>query len=30
MEMRFVYNSDQPAMYRVKTLRGFERIIKDL
>lgn len=28
--MRFVYNSDQPAMYRVKTLRGFERIIKDL
>lgn len=27
---RFVYNSDQPAMYRVKTLRGFERIIKDL
>ena len=30
MEMRFVYNSDQPAMYRVKTLRGFERIIRDL
>lgn len=30
MEMRFVYNSDQAAMYRVKTLRGFERIIKDL
>ena len=30
MEMRFTYNSDQPAMYRVKTLRGFERIIKDL
>lgn len=30
MEMRFVYNSDQPAMYRIKTLRGFERIIRDL
>lgn len=30
MEMRFVYNSDQVAMYRVKTLRGFERIIRDL
>ena len=30
MEMRFTYNSDQPAMYRVKTLRGFERIIRDL
>lgn len=30
MEMKFVYNSDQPAMYRVKTLRGFERIIRDL
>ena len=29
MEMRFVYNSDQVAMYRVKTLRGFERIIRD-
>lgn len=28
--MRFVYNSDQVAMYRVKTLRGFERIIRDL
>ena len=28
MEMRFTYNSDQPAMYRVKTLRGFERIIE--
>ena len=27
--MRFVYNSDQVAMYRVKTLRGFERIIRD-
>lgn len=30
MEMRFVYNSDQPTVYRVKTLRGFERIIRDL
>ena len=30
MEMRFAYNSDQVAMYRVKTLRGFERIIRDL
>ena len=29
MEMRFVYNSDQVAMHRVKTLRGFERIIRD-
>ena len=28
MEMRFVYNSDQVAMYRVKTLRGFERMIE--
>ena len=28
MEMRFAYNSDQSAMYRVKTLRGFERIIR--
>ena len=27
--MRFVYNSDQPAMFRVKTLREFERIIRD-
>lgn len=26
--MRFTYNSDQVAMYRVKTLRGFERIIE--
>lgn len=25
MEMKFVYNSDQVAMYRVKTLRGFDR-----
>lgn len=30
MEMRFTYNSDQCAMYRVKTLRGFERIIRPL
>ena len=30
MEMRFVYNSDQAGMYRVKTLRGFERIIRDI
>lgn len=30
MEMRFAYDSDQCAMYRVKTLRGFERIIRDL
>ena len=30
MEMRFAYDSDQVAMYRVKTLRGFERIIRDL
>ena len=30
MEMRFAYNSDQAAMYRVKTLRGFERIIRPL
>lgn len=30
MEMRFAYNSDQFAMYRVKTLRGFERIFRDL
>lgn len=29
MEMRFAYNSDQVAMYRVKTLRGFERIIRE-
>ena len=27
--MRFTYNSDQVAMYRVKTLRGFERIIRE-
>lgn len=30
MEMRFTYNSDQAAMYRVKTLRGFERIVRDI
>ena len=30
MEMRFTYNSDQCAMYRVKTPRGFERIIRPL
>src|SRR5574344_942146 len=29
MEKRFVYHSDQVAMYRVKALRGFERIIRD-
>ena len=29
MEMRFAYNSDQVVMHRVKTLRGFERIIRD-
>ena len=28
--MRFAYNSDQVAMYSVKTLRGFERIIRPL
>lgn len=28
MEMRFAYNSDQAAMYRVKTLRGFELMIR--
>ena len=26
--MRFTYNSDQVAMYRVKTLRGFERMVE--
>ena len=30
MEMRFSYNSDQAVMYRVKTLRAFERIIRDI
>ena len=30
MEMRFVYNSDTPCFYRVKTLRGFERIIRPI
>lgn len=29
MKMRFAYNSDQVAMFRVKTLRGFERIIRE-
>ena len=29
MEMKFVYNSDQVTVYRVKTLREFERIIRD-
>lgn len=29
MEMRFTYNSDQIDMHRVKTQRGFERIIRD-
>ena len=28
--MRFAYNSDQVAMYRVNTVRGFERIIRPL
>ena len=30
MKMRFDYNSDQVAMHRVKTMRGFERIIRDM
>ena len=30
MEIRFTYNSDQAAMYRVKTMCGFERIIRDI
>ena len=30
MDMRFTCNSDQVDIYRVKTLRGFERIIRDL
>ena len=30
MEMKFAYNSDQAAIHRVKTLRGFERIIRDI
>ena len=30
MKMRFAYNSDQVVMHRVKTMRGFERIIRDL
>ena len=29
MEMRFTYNSETQSFYRVKTLRGFERIIGD-
>ena len=29
MEMRFTYNSETQSFYRVKTLRGFERIIRD-
>ena len=29
METNFTFNSDQSAIYRVKTLRGFERIIRD-
>ena len=29
MKMRFDYNSDQVAMHRVKTMRGFDRIIRD-
>lgn len=28
MKMRFTYNSDQVGMYRVKTLRGFERMVE--
>ena len=28
MEMKFVYNSYQVAMFRVKTIRSFERIIR--
>ena len=27
MKMRFTYNSDQVVMHRVKTMRGFERIV---
>ena len=30
MEIRFAYNSDHVGMHRVKTLRGFERIIRDI
>lgn len=29
MKMRFDYNSDQAVMHRVKTLREFERIVRD-
>ena len=28
--MRFAYNSETPCFYSVKTLRGFERIIRDI
>ena len=28
--MRFAYHSETPCFYRVKTLRGFERIIRDI
>lgn len=28
MKMRFTYNSDHVGMYRVKTLRGFERMVE--
>lgn len=28
MQMRFTYNSDQVDMYRVKTLRGFQRMVE--
>ena len=30
MEMRFAYNSETTCFYRVKTLRGFERIIRPI
>ena len=30
MEMRFAYNSETPCFYRVKTQRGFERVIRDI
>ena len=29
MEMRFTYHSETPCFYRVKTMRWFERIIRD-
>ena len=28
MKMRFAYNSDQVVMHRVKTMRGFERMVE--